>query len=80
MALDMRIGDAPECPRMTVLTAQSDNATESVGLLHLLGERYETPQARGKAFERIMQQAFRLHLWVPKTRPWALTCRDAGRC
>ena len=19
-------------------------------------------------------------LWVPKTRPWSLTCRDAGRC
>ena len=61
MALDMRIGDAPECPRMTVLTAQSDNAIESVGLLHLLAERFETPQARGKAFERIMQQAFGLH-------------------
>ena len=19
-------------------------------------------------------------LWVPETRPWSLTCRDAGRC
>ena len=19
-------------------------------------------------------------LWVPETRPWPLTCRDAGRC
>ena len=21
-----------------------------------------------------------LRLWVPETRPWSLTCRDAGRC
>ena len=21
-----------------------------------------------------------LYLWVPETRPWSLTCRDAGRC
>ena len=61
MTSDMRLGDAPGVPQMTVLTAQPDNTTGSAGLLHLLGERYETPQARGKAFERIMQQAFRLH-------------------
>ena len=21
-----------------------------------------------------------LHVWVPETRPWSLTCCDAGRC
>ena len=21
-----------------------------------------------------------VRLWVPETRPWSLTCRDAGRC
>ena len=21
-----------------------------------------------------------LIVWVPETRPWSLTCRDAGRC
>ena len=46
---------------MTALIAQSDDTIESAGLLHLLEERFETPQARGKAFERIMRQAFRLH-------------------
>ena len=33
----------------------------AVGLLELLRERFESPQARGKAFERLMQQAFRRH-------------------
>ena len=61
MTSDMRLGDTPGVPQMTVLTAQPDNTTGSAGLLRLLGERYETPQARGKAFERIMQQAFGLH-------------------
>ena len=46
---------------MTVSTAQFDTTTDSAGLLHRLAERFETPQARGKAFERIMQQAFVLH-------------------
>ena len=32
-----------------------------VGLLELLEHRFETPQSRGKAFERLMQQAFRRH-------------------
>lgn len=33
----------------------------SVGLLSLLQQRYETPQSRGKAFERLMQRAFQRH-------------------
>ena len=35
--------------------------TSTAGLLDLLAHRYETPQERGKAFERLMRQAFRRH-------------------
>ena len=31
---------------------------------------------RSKDLEIIVRET----LWVPETRPWSLTCRDAGRC
>ncbi|MYJ34399.1 MAG: DEAD/DEAH box helicase, partial [Acidimicrobiaceae bacterium] len=39
----------------------TESPAPTVGLLELLRERFESPQARGKAFERLMQQAFRRH-------------------
>ena len=28
----------------------------------------------------LLRYGHRLAVWVPETRPWSLTCRDAGRC
>ena len=42
-----------------------------------------TPAGRLLIVQRIeagMPQAHVARLWVPETRPWSLTCRDAGRC
>ena len=47
-----------EVPLVTDTTL---GASSSLGVLDLLYERFDTPQDRGRAFERLMQQAFRCH-------------------
>ena len=32
------------------------------------------------ALARPSRTGWLVTLWVPETRPWSLTCRDAGRC
>ena len=46
---------------MPPVTDTAPDAPPGLGLLDLLQERFETPQARGRAFERLMRQAFRRH-------------------
>ena len=52
------IGRDIEVPLVNDTTLHTPPA---LGVLDLLCERFDTPQARGKAFERLMQQAFRCH-------------------
>ena len=36
---------------------------------------------RGSNYQaKAFKNSVRSWVWVPKTRPWSLTCRDAGRC
>ena len=47
------------------------------------GPRTEQVRRRGYGLAWAMAHRLagvRLALWVPETRPWSLTCRDAGRC
>ena len=46
---------------MPASVVSNEVSARGVGLLELLEHRFETPQSRGKAFERLMQQAFRRH-------------------
>ena len=43
------------------MSASSSVERDSVDLLGMLAERYESPQARGAAFERLMLRAFQRH-------------------
>ena len=43
------------------MTTTEPGSTGPVGLLALLQERFDTPQARGRAFERLMQAALTRH-------------------
>ena len=43
-----------------------------------LWEPYDGRLSRTVLTER--EEEVPSRLWVPKTRPWSLTCRDAGRC
>ena len=47
--------------RVPASVVSNEVSARDVGLLDLLEHRFETPQSRGKAFERLMQQAFRRH-------------------
>ena len=39
------------------------------------GNSFDDDQHPGQRFDYLLA-----NLWVPETRPWSLTCRDAGRC
>ena len=52
--------------------------TVTRGFRDLLGSINQRMAQRADA--AYLYVAGRLILWVPETRPWSLTCRDAGRC
>ena len=54
----------PDCDEAPVLLVMSDNG----------------PQMSSGTTREFMALCWLATLWVPKTRPWSLTCRDAGRC
>ena len=71
--------------RLTVRSSRSKDL-EIIVLRHQLAvlrrqiDRPELTDADRSLLAAIAAAPARPSLWVPETRPWSLTCRDAGRC
>ena len=62
------IAGAEQRARPTVRSATGHSSVDQLEDLFLHRAGHPSAQRTAQA------------LWVPETRPWSLTCRDAGRC